>query len=114
MLCSGGLQGTLEVIRDFHNFSFERERTCRVLRRRELRRVETRDAKDCYTKEQGNGPTCFPLAPPVSRSTPGEAVRGLPDLGGGLWISRENEHSLLSEPHISLPHSGGVWPRQAT
>src|SRR6516162_2362803 len=56
MLCSGGLQGTLEVIRDsdFHNFSFERERPCRRLRRCELRRVEVRDAKNCYPREPRN------------------------------------------------------------
>src|SRR5215469_8300115 len=56
MLCSGDLQSTLEVIRDlhFHNFSFERERPCRRLRRCELRRVEARDAKNCYTREPRN------------------------------------------------------------
>jgi len=45
MLCSGDLQGTLEVTRDFHfhNFSFERKRRC--LRRGELRHLEARDAK---------------------------------------------------------------------
>jgi hypothetical protein len=53
VLCSGGLQGTLEVIRDshFHNFSVERERPYRRLRRCELRRVEAWDAEDCYTRE---------------------------------------------------------------
>src|SRR5215467_10517960 len=56
MLCSGGLQGTLEIVRDshFHNFSFERERPYRRLRRCELRRVEAWDAKDCYTREPRN------------------------------------------------------------
>src|SRR6516225_2238173 len=56
MLCLGGLQGALEVIRDshFYNFGFERERPCRRLRRCELRRVEARHAKDCYTREMRN------------------------------------------------------------
>ena len=56
MLYPGGLQGTLEVIRDLHfyNFSFERERPCHRLRGCELSRVEFRDANDCYTREPGN------------------------------------------------------------
>ena len=79
MLCSGGLQGALEVIRDSHfdNFSFERERPYRRCRRCELRRVEAQDAKDCYTRETGNDlfeqRTCFPLNSGISRNIPGRA-----------------------------------------
>ena len=55
MLRSGGLQSTLEVIRDlhFHNFSFERKRPYRRFRGCELRRIEARDTKDCYTSRAG-------------------------------------------------------------
>jgi hypothetical protein len=66
MLCSRDLQGTLEVIRDlhFHKFSFERERLDRRLCCGELRRVETRDAKNCYAREARNNlfeqPHLFP------------------------------------------------------
>jgi hypothetical protein len=53
MLCSGSLQGTLEVIRDsqFHNFCFKRERPGGHLGRCELRRVKAWDTKNCYTRE---------------------------------------------------------------
>jgi hypothetical protein len=58
----------------FHNFSFERERPSGRLRRCELRRVEARDAKNCYAREPRNDlfeqAHLFPLNSGISRNIP--------------------------------------------
>src|SRR6516225_9076503 len=67
MLCSGGLQDKLEVISasHVHDFSFERKRPCRRLRRCVNTAQFARDPKNYYPRKPGNdslgSPTCFPL-----------------------------------------------------